>query len=93
MVPEMSFFSESLMFQSPDPSELPVPNFEAGSKSTIIMARSYKSIDGEDNVGSTVEETSTVVALSKSNKTIFPESVGRNTADLVKVGQHVHSKE
>lgn len=81
------------MFQSPDPSELPVPNFEAGSKNTIIMARSYKSIDGEDNVGTTVEETSTIVALSKSNKTIFPEPVGRNTAYLVKAGQHVHSKE
>ena len=84
---EMSFFSESLMFQSPDPSELPVPNFEAGSKNTIIMARSYKSIDGEDNVGPTVEETSSVVPIPSGTETHVRKSVARNTARLDQTGR------
>lgn len=83
----MSFFAESFMFQSPDPSELPVPNFEASSKNTIIMPRSYKSIDGEDNVGTTVEEASTIVAIPDCTETHVHEPVARNTTRMEQTGQ------
>ena len=82
----MSFYSESILFQSPDPSELPMPNFKGGSKNTIIMARSYKSNDGEDNVGQAVKETSSIVAIPKDTETYVHEPVARNSTRVDKTG-------